>query len=92
MKPVALVTGEVSPYRRGPFRMLAEVEGLEVLAWASTGEPVPGLTVHATTQAGAARAVASKCIWQAAQRDLCSRTRSTAAASAVPRASASFAS
>jgi glycosyltransferase involved in cell wall biosynthesis len=38
MKPVALVTGEVSPYRREPFRMLAEAEGAEVIAFHETGE------------------------------------------------------
>jgi glycosyltransferase involved in cell wall biosynthesis len=58
-RPVALVTGELSPYRREPFRLLAEAEGVEVVAWKDAGEPVPGLTVHRTTQAGAARMVAS---------------------------------
>ena len=48
-RPVALVTGEVSPYRREPFRLLCEAEGAEVLAWAD-GDP---------TQLGAARRVAS---------------------------------
>ncbi|MEA2440700.1 MAG: hypothetical protein QOH76_2124 [Thermoleophilaceae bacterium] len=38
MKPVALVTGEVSPYRREPFRMLAEAEGVEVIAFEEVGE------------------------------------------------------
>jgi glycosyltransferase involved in cell wall biosynthesis len=38
MKPVALVTGEVSPYRREPFRLLAEAEGLEVIAFEEVGE------------------------------------------------------
>jgi glycosyltransferase involved in cell wall biosynthesis len=33
-RPVALVTGEVSPYRERPFAMLAEAEGVEVLAHA----------------------------------------------------------
>ena len=59
MKPVALVTGSVSPYRREPFRMLAEAEGLEVISWQDSGEPTPGLTVHRTTQLEAGRAVAS---------------------------------
>ena len=59
MKPVALVTGAVSPYRREPFRLLADAEEVEVIAWRDPGDPVPGLTVHATTQAGAARLVAS---------------------------------
>jgi glycosyltransferase involved in cell wall biosynthesis len=53
------VTGAVSPYRREPFRLLAEAEGLEVIAWHDAGEPVPGLTVHAASQSGAARLVAS---------------------------------
>jgi glycosyltransferase involved in cell wall biosynthesis len=38
VKPVALVTGEVSPYRREPFRLLDEAEGLEVLPYAELGE------------------------------------------------------
>ena len=58
-RPVALVTGEISPYRREPFRLLAESEGAEAIAWRDPGDPVPGLTVHATGQAGAARLVAS---------------------------------
>lgn len=58
-RPVALVTGEVSPYRREPFRLLAEAEGVEVVAWTDDGEPVPRLTVHRTSQAGAARLVGS---------------------------------
>jgi glycosyltransferase involved in cell wall biosynthesis len=48
-RPIALVTGEVSPYRREPFRLLAEAEDAEVLAW---GGGDPG-------QLGAARGVAS---------------------------------
>jgi glycosyltransferase involved in cell wall biosynthesis len=43
---VALVTGAVSPYRREPFRLLADQEGAEVLAWgegeAGSAQPVPG--------------------------------------------------
>lgn len=38
MKPAALVTGEVSPYRQEPFRMLAEAENVEVLPWSELGE------------------------------------------------------
>ena len=38
MKPVALVTGELSPYRREPFRLLDEAEGVEVLAFRELGE------------------------------------------------------
>jgi glycosyltransferase involved in cell wall biosynthesis len=38
VKPVALVTGEVSPYRREPFRLLDEAEGIEVLAYEAIGE------------------------------------------------------
>jgi glycosyltransferase involved in cell wall biosynthesis len=47
VRPVALVTGEESPYRREPFRLLAEAEGVEVIAWQEAG------------QAQAARLVAS---------------------------------
>src|SRR3954471_507189 len=38
MKPVALVTGEVSAYRREPFRMLDEAEGIEVIARSEAGQ------------------------------------------------------
>jgi glycosyltransferase involved in cell wall biosynthesis len=38
VRPVALVTGEVSPYRREPFRLLDKAEGLEVLAFRELGE------------------------------------------------------
>ena len=41
MKPVALVTGEVSPYRREPFRLLDEREGVEVLPWRELGQLEP---------------------------------------------------
>jgi glycosyltransferase involved in cell wall biosynthesis len=41
VKPVALVTGEVSPYRREPFRLLDEREGVEVLAWRELGQLEP---------------------------------------------------
>jgi glycosyltransferase involved in cell wall biosynthesis len=53
------VTGTVSPYRREPFRLLAEAERVEVIAFEEAGPPVPGLTVHRTTQAGAVRLAAS---------------------------------
>ncbi|MFL5780306.1 MAG: hypothetical protein ACJ760_03245, partial [Thermoleophilaceae bacterium] len=46
-RPVALVTREVSSYRREPFALLDEAEGVEVLAW-KDGDP---------TQLGAARQV-----------------------------------
>jgi glycosyltransferase involved in cell wall biosynthesis len=38
VKPVALVTGEVSPYRREPFRLLDEAEGVDVLPFGELGE------------------------------------------------------
>ncbi len=60
MKPVALVTGEVSPYRREPFRRLAAAELLEVIAFRDQpADPVPGLTVRRTSEIGAARLIAS---------------------------------
>ena len=58
-RPVALVTNVVSPYRREPFRLLAERQGAEVIAWESASAPVPGLAVHRTSQAGAARLAGS---------------------------------
>ena len=36
-RPVALVTSVVSPYRREPFRLLAERQGAEVIAWEGAG-------------------------------------------------------
>ena len=53
------MTGIVSPYRREPFRLLAESENVEVIAFEEAGPPVPGLTVHRTTQRGAARLAGS---------------------------------
>ena len=58
-RPACLITGTVSPYRREPFRLLAAAEGVEVIAYEDAGAPVPGLTVHRTTQAGAVGLVAS---------------------------------
>jgi glycosyltransferase involved in cell wall biosynthesis len=48
-RPVALITREVSSYRREPFRLLDEAEGVEVLAWRD----------HDRGQLAAARRVAS---------------------------------
>jgi glycosyltransferase involved in cell wall biosynthesis len=45
VKPAALVTGEVSPYRREPFRLLAEQEGVEVLAYRDVGQVRPARLV-----------------------------------------------
>jgi glycosyltransferase involved in cell wall biosynthesis len=58
-RPACLITGIVNDYRREPYRMLAAREGLEVIAWQDPGDPVEGLTVHARSQAGAARLAAS---------------------------------
>src|SRR5680860_761302 len=58
-RPACLITGTVSPYRREPFRRLAEREGVEVIAFDEAGPPVPGLAVHRVTQAGAVRLAAS---------------------------------
>ena len=59
MKPVALVTGVVSDHRLEPFRLLAERENVEVIAWDDPGPPDPGFTVHAVTQREAARLAGS---------------------------------
>lgn len=58
-RPACLVIGTVSPYRREPYRLLAEEQDVEVIAWESAGAPVAGLAVHRTTQAGAARLAGS---------------------------------
>jgi glycosyltransferase involved in cell wall biosynthesis len=58
-RPACLVTGIVNDYRREPFRALAEAQDVEVIAWQHAGPPVPGLTVHRTTQAGAVRLAGS---------------------------------
>ena len=58
-RPACLVTGVVNDYRREPFRLLAEAQDVEVIAWREAGPPVPGLTVHRTTQAGAVRLAGS---------------------------------
>jgi glycosyltransferase involved in cell wall biosynthesis len=58
-RPACLLTGTISPYRREPFRLLAEAERVEVIAHAHAGPPIPGLTVHRTSEAGAVRLAAS---------------------------------
>jgi glycosyltransferase involved in cell wall biosynthesis len=58
-RPACLLTGIVSPYRREPFRLLAETEDVEVIAHEHAGPPIDGLTVHRTTEAGAVRLAAS---------------------------------
>ncbi|MEA2397110.1 MAG: hypothetical protein QOK25_666, partial [Thermoleophilaceae bacterium] len=52
--PACLITGEISPYRREPYRLLAEAEGVEVIAWSDSGDRAEGLTVHRASQIRAA--------------------------------------
>jgi glycosyltransferase involved in cell wall biosynthesis len=59
LRPACLLTGIVSPYRREPFRLLNEAEHVELIAHEHAGPPIPGLTVHRTSQAGAVRLAAS---------------------------------
>jgi glycosyltransferase involved in cell wall biosynthesis len=72
MKPVALVTGEVSPYRREPFRMLDEAEGVEVLAWREIGQLAAARAVasgrHRAVIAGLGGRVALPATYAAARR------------------------
>ena len=72
MKPVALVTGEVSPYRREPFRMLDEAEGVEALAWRETGQLQAARAVasgrHRAVIAGLGGRVALPAVYAAARR------------------------
>ena len=58
-RPCCLVTGEVTDYRRRPFALLAEAEGLEVLAFGQGDERIGALTVRGTSQRGAARLAGS---------------------------------
>ncbi len=58
-RPACLLTGIVSPYRREAFRLLGEAQNVEVIAHEHAGPPIPGLTVHRTTEAGAVRLAAS---------------------------------
>jgi glycosyltransferase involved in cell wall biosynthesis len=57
--PACLITGIVNDYRREPYRLLAEREDVEVIAWQAAGPPVNGVVIHRTTQAGAVRLAAS---------------------------------
>lgn len=59
LRPACLITGIVSPYRREPFRLLGEHANVEVIAHEEAGPPIPGLSVHRTTELGAARLAAS---------------------------------
>jgi glycosyltransferase involved in cell wall biosynthesis len=59
VKPACLVTSTVTDYREEPFRLLAEREGVEVLAFADGGREHPGLPVRHVTQAQAARLAGS---------------------------------
>lgn len=58
-RPACLLTGIVSPYRREAFRLLGETHNVEVIAHAHAGPPIPGLTVHRTSETGAVRLAAS---------------------------------
>jgi glycosyltransferase involved in cell wall biosynthesis len=58
-RPACLLTGTVSPYRREPFRLLAQAEDVEVIAHEHAGPPIPGLTVHRASEAGAVRLAGS---------------------------------
>jgi glycosyltransferase involved in cell wall biosynthesis len=72
VKPVALVTGEVSPYRAEPFRLLDEAEGVEVLAWRETGQLAAARAVasgrHRAVIAGLGGRVALPATYAAARR------------------------
>jgi glycosyltransferase involved in cell wall biosynthesis len=58
-RPACLLTGIVSPYRREAFRLLNEAQNVEVIAHEHAGTPIPGLTVHRTSEMGAVRLAAS---------------------------------
>jgi glycosyltransferase involved in cell wall biosynthesis len=54
VKPAALVTGVVSDHRVEPFRALAELEDVEILAWEDPGPERSGLPVRKVSQLQAA--------------------------------------
>lgn len=56
---MCLITGTISPYRREPFRLLCEAEGVEVLAFEDAGPAVAGLDARRVSQIEAVRRVAS---------------------------------
>lgn len=58
-RPICLVTGAVTAYRLQPFRMLAQREGVEVLAFNDPGPALDGLPVRAVSQAEAVRRAGS---------------------------------
>jgi glycosyltransferase involved in cell wall biosynthesis len=57
-RPLALVTNVVSDYRVEPFRLLAEAEGVEVVAYAHAGSDPPGVPLRRASQLEAAQLVA----------------------------------
>lgn len=59
MKPACLVTSTITDYREEPFRLLAEREEVEVLAFADGGREHTGLPVRHVTQIEAARLAGS---------------------------------
>jgi glycosyltransferase involved in cell wall biosynthesis len=59
LKPAALVTGIVSDHRVEPFRALAELEDVEILAWHDPGPAGSGLPVRKVSQPQAARLAGS---------------------------------
>ena len=59
MRPACLITGTVTDYREEPFRLLAEAEEVEVLAFADGGRSHAGLPVRHVSQARAARLAGS---------------------------------
>lgn len=59
MRPACLVTGAVTDYREEPFRLLADSEDVEVLAFADGGREHPGLAVRHVSETQAARLAGS---------------------------------
>jgi glycosyltransferase involved in cell wall biosynthesis len=59
LKPAALVTGVVSDHRVEPFRALAALEDVEILAWDDPGPAGSGLPVRKVSQWQAARLAGS---------------------------------
>ena len=71
-RPVALVTNTVPDYRREPFRLLDEAEGVDVIAWQDTGQAAAVRAIargdHRAVVAGLGGRLALPGVYAAARR------------------------
>jgi glycosyltransferase involved in cell wall biosynthesis len=71
-RPVALVTNAVPDYRREPFRLLDQAEGIDVIAWQETGQSAAARAIarggHRAVIAGLGGKIALPGVYAAAKR------------------------